>query len=106
MTQIARLEMALMDADGVNPVSDDRMSYALEMAQDIINETRCPYGDYPETLERRYHGLQIRIAVELINKEGVEGQTSHTEDGVTRSYSSADVSPELLAQVTPRVGVF
>jgi hypothetical protein len=41
----------------------------------------------------------------MYNKLGVEGQTSHSENGVSRSYSSASVSEELLREITPKVGV-
>ena len=47
---------------------------------------------------------QIQIAVELFSKRGAEGQTGHSENGISRSYESADVSPSLLKRITPLVG--
>ena len=36
-------------------------------------------------------GKQIEIAVYLYNKQGAEGQTAHSENGISRTYESADV---------------
>jgi hypothetical protein len=41
----------------------------------------------------------------MFNKRGAEGETAHSENGVSRSYSSASVSEELLREITPKVGV-
>ena len=49
--------------------------------------------------------LQIRIAVEMFNKRGAEGEIAHSENGVSRSYASANVSEDLLKEITPKVGV-
>ena len=37
---------------------------------------------------------------------GSEGQTSHTENGITRQYESADVPASMLKTITPHVGTF
>jgi hypothetical protein len=41
----------------------------------------------------------------MFNKRGAEGETSHSENGVSRTYSSASVSEELLREITPKAGV-
>jgi hypothetical protein len=77
----------------------------LESAKAVILSRRFPFGEQPTELESKFNDLQIRIAVEMYNKRGVEGQTSHSENGVSRSYSSANISGELLREITPKVGV-
>ena len=49
--------------------------------------------------------LQIRIAAELYNHIGANGQTSYTNNGITRVWESSDVAQSLLNEVVPRVGV-
>jgi hypothetical protein len=49
--------------------------------------------------------LQCEIAAYLLNKRGAEGQTSHTENGITRNYGGADVPESMLSSIIPRVGV-
>lgn len=88
-----------------NSITDNHLLSALDSAKYIIFEERFPFHEHPEDVESRYHGLQIRIALEIFNKEGAEGQTSHSENGISRTYSSADISLELLDKITPLCGV-
>ena len=85
--------------------SDDLLLYLLEQAEGIILDRRYPFGA-PEgaTLSAVHEQIQLRMAVELFNKMGAEGQTQHQENGVTRSWSSGDVSPTLLRLIVPIVG--
>ena len=100
MTQLERLKIRITEK-----VTDVELEDLLESAKAVILSRRFPFGEVPEELENRYKDLQIRIAVELFNKQGVEGQLSHSENGVSRSYSSAEVSEELLREITPKAGV-
>lgn len=52
----------------------------------------------------KYDNLQVQIANEMILRRGAEGETSHKEDGVDRSYENAGVSESLLKQIRPYVG--
>jgi hypothetical protein len=100
MTQLERLKIRITEN-----VTNEELLDILESAKAVILSRRFPFGEQPTELESRYNDLQIRIAVEMFNKIGVEGQTSHTENGVSRVYSSASVSEELLREITPKVGV-
>ena len=53
----------------------------------------------------RYDTLQCEIAAYMLNKRGAEGQTSHSENGISRSYENADIPSSMLKVVTPHVGV-
>ena len=100
MTQLERLKLRIPENDNELELED-----VLESAKAVILSRRYPFGEQPLEIEDRYKDLQIRIAVEMYNKRGVEGQTSHSENGVSRSYSSASVSEELLREITPKAGV-
>ena len=100
MTQLERLKIRIPENG-----NDDELEDFLESAKAVILSRRFPFGEQPTELEPKYMDLQIRIAVEMYNKRGVEGQTSHSENGVSRSYSSANISEELLREITPKVGV-
>lgn len=97
MTQLERLQLKIPE-EKYDEVLDDY----LESAKSIIMERRYPFEDFPEQLDARYLDLQIRIAVELYNKRGAEGELSHSENGISRTYSSADVSKELLDVIVPK----
>ena len=101
MTQLERLRIRIPEKN----ITDIELEDILESAKAVILSRRFPFGEYPEDIEPRYKDLQIRIAVEMFNKVGVEGQVSHSENGISRTYSSASVSEELLREITPKAGV-
>lgn len=49
----------------------------------------------------RYDDLHVRLAIDMWAKRGAEGQSSHNENGVNRSY---EPQSRLLAEVIPYVG--
>ena len=83
----------------------------IESAKSAILSRRFPYGDYPTNedgktyIEERYVDLQYRIALDLYYRIGSEGQLSHSENGIRRSYESSWISEELLSEITPYCGV-
>jgi hypothetical protein len=85
--------------------SDDLLLYLLEQAEGIILNRRYPFGA-PEgaTLSALHEQIQIHMAVELFGKMGAEGQISHSENGITRSWEAGDVSPSLLRYIVPVCG--
>ena len=80
------------------------LTYLKIAGQKIINRA-YPYGTDETEVPPRYAFLQCEIAAYLLNKRGAEGQTSHSENGISRSYESADVPESLIGAVTPMVGV-
>ena len=100
MTQLERLKIRITEK-----VTDVELEDILESAKAVILSRRFPFGEHPEEVEDKYKDLQIRIAVEMFNKRGAEGETAHSENGVSRSYASANVSEDLLREITPKVGV-
>ena len=100
MTQLERLKIRITEK-----VNDDELEDILESAKAVILSRRFPFGEQPPDIEDKYKDLQIRIAVEMFNKRGAEGETAHSENGVSRSYASASVSEDLLREITPKAGV-
>lgn len=85
--------------------SDELLLYLLEQAEGIILNRRFPFG-VPEGAEmpRFYEPVQIRMAIELFGKMGAEGQLSHSENGISRTWEAGDVSPSLLRLIVPVCG--
>lgn len=73
----------------------------METAKSAIMSRRFPYSKWPVELEQRYVDLQYRIALDLYNKAGAEGEIAHSENGVSRSYESSWISKQLLQEVIP-----
>lgn len=54
-----------------------------------------------QNVPAQYESVQLEIAVYMLNKRGAEQQTSHSENGISRTWGGADVPEELLAAITP-----
>lgn len=98
------------------------LSDLIETAKNAILSRRFRFRDWPtrevtsevggvevtttETyVEPRYLDLQFRMAMDMYNKIGAEGQLSHSENGISRGYESSWISEQLLDEVTPYAGV-
>lgn len=90
-----------------NPELSQYLDDLLLMSREIIFEVQYPFPEQkrPDDVSAQYHILQIRIAIELFAKEGAEGELAHSEGGISRTYTSADVSIDLLNQIAPMVSV-
>ena len=81
------------------------LSVLIEQAEGIVLNRRYPFGVPDEaTVPAMYEHIQLQIAVELFSKMGAEGQTGHNENGISRAYEAADVSPSLLRRIIPVCG--
>lgn len=85
-------------------VSDGTIETYINIANEAILNRLYPYHDITE-LPARYENKCVEIAVYLLNKRGAEGETSHTENGITRMYENANIPKSMLSDITPRVGI-
>lgn len=82
--------------------SDDiLLTYLTVAGRKIINRAYPFNADEVEDVPRRYGCLQCEIAAYLLNKRGAEGETSHSENGISRGYASADVPESMMEQIVP-----
>ena len=107
MTEVEKLSMLRVMAGQPNEgdwADDVLISYLTIAGRKIINRA-YPYDDTITEVPRRYGYLQCEIANYLLNRRGSEGQLSHGENGITRTYASADVPESMLSEVIPHCGV-
>lgn len=107
MTLDDRIELfkKMLSEKEQDDILDETIEAYLDIAKGIIMEIQHPFSDYPNDVDVRYHILQVRIAMQIYSKAGAEGEISHTEGSITRSYSSADVSADLIDKIAPYCGV-
>jgi hypothetical protein len=103
MTQAEKVQL-LKAMVGESDTEEVLLAY-LDIAGNKIINRAYPYGTDEAEVPARYNFLQCEIAAYLLNKRGAEGQTGHSENGISRSYESADVPESMLGTVTPMVGV-
>ena len=104
MTEIEKLALCRVmveQPDTAEGWSDGVLNSYLKIAgQKIINRA-YPYDDTVTEVPRRYGLLQCEIATYLLNKRGADGETAHSENGISRTYENADVPDSMLADVIP-----
>ena len=103
MTQEEKLA-ALKAIVGCSDTDEVLFAY-LKLAGGKILAKAFPYTTDVTEVPEQYSCLQVEIAAYMLNKRGAEGQTSHSENGVSRSYESADVPASMLKAITPYCGV-
>ena len=103
MTQAEKLKL-LKAMVGESDTEEVLLAY-LNIAGGKILNRAYPYGTEETEVPPRYDFLHCEIAAYLLNKRGAEGQTGHSENGISRSYESADVPESMLGAVTPMIGV-
>lgn len=84
---------------------DDIISAYLALAGNKICRIAYPFDDTVTEVPNKYAYVQVDAAVYLLNKRGAEGQSGHTENGISRSYENADLPASMLRSVVPMCGV-
>lgn len=102
MTILERLKLRTGEADSqlLADISESAKSAILTRRYACV-----PVEKWPDEVPVQYADLQFRIAMDLYNKIGAEGQIGHSENGVSRTYESSWISRQLLLEIIPLVGV-
>ena len=93
----------------VQTLSGERDSDIISAYLDIAGRKICrrayPFDDTITEVPAKYDHLHVEATVYLLNKRGAEGETIHTENGISRSYETADLPPTMMAEIVPLVGI-
>lgn len=83
-------------------VSDDVLTVYLLLACNKMLERLYPFDTDKDAsdLPSRYDVIQCELAARLYLRRGGEGETSHEENGVNRTYASVD-DEDILSRLTP-----
>lgn len=87
--------------------TDDTLFTYLSIARSKIICRAFPYAKPTDCLAvpEKYRFLQCEIAAYLLNKRGGEGETAHRENGINRTWPTADIPKDMLSQIVPYCGV-
>jgi len=99
MTDSEKLKM-LRALIGSSTLSDDILSVYLKIAGEKVLRRCYPYAASTQeyTVPERYETIQVELAVNEVLKRGAQGQSSMSDNGVSRVYESEDV---LLNRIMP-----
>ena len=100
--KLEQMKTLLQDSKVKCNLEDNVLVAFLNQAKAKILARRFPFS-HCEEIEKQYENLQVELAIVLYSQSGAEGQSSHNENGVNRSWRSVD---EILNEITPMAGVF
>lgn len=103
MTDVEKLT-ALRAMVGGSDADEVLSTYLLLAGRKVIARA-FPYNDEVVEVPAKYETVQLEIAAYMLNKRGAEGQTQHSENGITRQYENADIPSSMLKAITPHCGV-
>lgn len=83
---------------------NDVLSTYLTLAKGVVLSHAYPYTE-EDKVPAKYDMVHVEIAAYMLNKRGAEGETAHSENGVSRSYEDGDIPPTLLRRILPMAGV-
>ena len=96
--------------DLVKAMSDETDDGVISAFLTLAGETIYNYADPYRKMEKadlldKYGSIQAKAAAYYLNKRGADGQTGHSENGISRSYENGDLPLSLLREITPICGV-
>ena len=80
------------------------LRYEIKRAVNEINRCRRFNPTEEKPYDKKYEDLIVPLAISSFAKIGAEGQTVHSENGITRHYTSGgDYPKDELAKIIPLV---
>ena len=102
--KLTLLRTMVGQTDDVNWTDAVLLAYLEVAGQEIIRRA-FPFKQDITEVPDKYNTLQCEIANYLLNKRGAEGETSHSENGISRAYESGSIPESMLKSVIPYCGV-
>lgn len=81
---------------------DDDLYDEIEASIEAVNERRHFKPNEKKIFEDKYKEIVVRLCICSIAKMGAEGQLSHSENGISRTYAGASELPnDILKEIVP-----
>ena len=104
ISELAELLKRKCTARGFNIDNDTAVDEIMDAIR-AVNERRRFKPTETELFEEKYDSLIVRLSICAIAKYGAEGQTSHSENGISRGYDGGSTYPKaLLQEIVPLAG--
>ena len=103
MTEDEKVQLVQQLITDVSVTTTMIQSYLALAANRILNRV-WPFGGAPSEWPTQYDLVQVELTVRMVARRGGEGEISHSENGVSRTYGSVD-DEDILRTLTPYAGV-
>lgn len=105
MSMQQKLLFVLMLTENDPEATADVINMYLQVAANQIMQRLYPHGIPPmSVMPNAYDVMQCELAARLFLRRGGQGETAHSENGISRTYGSADDS-DILNRVVPYVNM-
>lgn len=81
--------------------TDEDIYDEIESAFEAINSRRHFNPTSSILIEDKYKNLAYELCIVSMVKEGAEGEKSHAENGVNRTYNGSDYPEDMLKRIVP-----
>jgi len=106
MTTAEKIEMTMTLLGTDDSALEDKLEIYLNAAGREILAWRYSYsGKAPDEVPEEYEMTQIHAVIAGYSQSGAEGQKSHSENGISRTFAYADMMHYIRANVMPLAGV-
>lgn len=86
----------------VDDFEDEDLYDEIESSIEAVNSRRHFISTDQKLFEDKYKEIVIRLCICSVAKMGAEGQISHSENGVSRTYAGASELPnDILKEIVP-----
>ena len=87
-----------------NESDESLLTTLLSVAETKVLNRLYPFDETKTVVPPKFSNV-LEIAVYLYNRRGSEGEISHSEGDISRSYASASVPEAMFAGIVPFCGV-
>lgn len=89
------------------PRFDEFVPTYVALAKNAVLNHLFPYREDAtwDDVPDKHHFRACEIAVYLVNRRGAEGETAHSENGISHSYESAGIPSSFFDGIIPFAGV-
>lgn len=95
---------SVLTARDFDTFDDTYLAYEVQRAIGEINRCRNFTPTQDILYDVKYEYLIVPFCVYALSKIGAEGQITHTENGISRQYSSSmDYPKDLILQIVPLI---
>ena len=93
---------AQLEFRGIEVPDDIVIASEIKRAIGEINRCRCFKPTEKQLYDKKYENLIVPMVIFSLSKVGIEGETSHSENGIQRIYAGdADYPQDLIKSIVP-----